>query len=257
MAFRKNNFEATPLTNVKQIETEEKPLLPKQKKETNTNKETKSRTRRNTNQRRTSRPVKKDDNKKTNNNQPAKKLKVIPLGGLGEIGKNLTVFETEDDIVIVDCGLKFPDEDMYGIDIVIPEFTYLIENRHKIRGLFITHGHEDHIGAIPYLLKQINIPIYGTKLTIGLLKRKLTEHGLDESAKLHIVKQGHIVKIKGFSVEFVTSNHSIPDSCALYIKSSCGTVFHTGDFKVDYTPVDNQQIDLQSCLLYTSSQIIG
>ncbi|EDS73147.1 ribonuclease J [Anaerofustis stercorihominis] len=245
MAFRKNNFEATPLTNVKQIETEEKPLLPKQKKETNTNKETKSRTRRNTNQRRTSRPVKKDDNKKTNNNQPAKKLKVIPLGGLGEIGKNLTVFETEDDIVIVDCGLKFPDEDMYGIDIVIPEFTYLIENRHKIRGLFITHGHEDHIGAIPYLLKQINIPIYGTKLTIGLLKRKLTEHGLDESAKLHIVKQGHIVKIKGFSVEFVTSNHSIPDSCALYIKSNCGTVFHTGDFKVDYTPVDNQQIDLQ------------
>ena len=164
---------------------------------------------------------------------------------LGKSSKNLTVFETDDDIILVDCGLKFPDENMYGIDVVIPEFTYLIEKRNKIRGLFLTHGHEDHIGAIPYLLKQINIPIYGTKLTMGLLKRKLVEHKLDESAKLHIVKRGHTVHVKGFSVEFVTSNHSIPDSCALYITCSCGKVFHTGDFKVDYTPVDNQQINLQ------------
>ncbi len=241
MTFRKNNFEATPLSGVKRIENKEKKLLANSNR-TNEHKESRNKAQKNNGQHKSTKNQKKNENNQVNKNL---KLKVIPLGGLGEIGKNLTVFETDDDIILVDCGLKFPDENMYGIDVVIPEFTYLIEKRNKIRGLFLTHGHEDHIGAIPYLLKQINIPIYGTKLTMGLLKRKLVEHKLDESAKLHIVKRGHTVHVKGFSVEFVTSNHSIPDSCALYITCSCGKVFHTGDFKVDYTPVDNQQINLQ------------
>lgn len=241
MAFRKNNFEATPLSGVKRIESKEKKLLSSSSKYLE-HKDNKNKIQRNNIQRKATKNQKKAESNVSNTNG---KLKVIPLGGLGEIGKNLTVFETEEDIILVDCGLKFPDENMYGIDIVIPEFTYLIEKRNKIRGLFLTHGHEDHIGAIPYLLKQINIPIYGTKLTMGLLKNKLVEHKLDESTKLHIVKRGHTVHVKGFSVEFVTSNHSIPDSCALYITSPYGKVFHTGDFKVDYTPVDNQQINLQ------------
>ncbi|MGO5359444.1 ribonuclease J [Anaerofustis sp. LCP19S3_F7] len=241
MAFRKNNFEATPLSGVKRIESKEKKLLSSSSKYLE-HKDNKNKIQRNNIQRKATKNQKKAESNVSNING---KLKVIPLGGLGEIGKNLTVFETEEDIILVDCGLKFPDENMYGIDIVIPEFTYLIEKRNKIRGLFLTHGHEDHIGAIPYLLKQINIPIYGTKLTMGLLKNKLVEHKLDESTKLHIVKRGHTVHVKGFSVEFVTSNHSIPDSCALYITSPYGKVFHTGDFKVDYTPVDNQQINLQ------------
>ncbi|WP_290776288.1 ribonuclease J [Anaerofustis sp.] len=244
MSFRNNNFEATPLSGVKQTQAEET-RLSEGAEEVMPSKESRLKPRRNQTQKRSAKNTKKGDTNKKNAIQRNEKLKVIPLGGLGEIGKNMTVFETEDDIIIVDCGLKFPDENMYGIDIVIPEFTYLIENRNKIRGLFLTHGHEDHIGAIPYLLKQINIPIYGTKLTMGLLKRKLVEHKLDESAKLHIVRKGSTVKVKGFSVEFVTSNHSIPDSCALYISCAGGKVFHTGDFKVDYTPVDNQQIDLQ------------
>ncbi|WP_329379955.1 ribonuclease J [Anaerofustis butyriciformans] len=241
MAFRKNNFEATPLSGAKRIESKEKKLLSSSSKYLE-HKDNKNKIQRNNIQRKATKNQKKAESNVSNING---KLKVIPLGGLGEIGKNLTVFETEEDIILVDCGLKFPDENMYGIDIVIPEFTYLIEKRNKIRGLFLTHGHEDHIGAIPYLLKQINIPIYGTKLTMGLLKNKLVEHKLDESTKLHIVKRGHTVHVKGFSVEFVTSNHSIPDSCALYITSPYGKVFHTGDFKVDYTPVDNQQINLQ------------
>lgn len=244
MSFRNNNFEATPLSGVKQTQAEET-RLSEGAEEVMPSKESRLKPRRNQTQKRSAKNTKKGDTNKKNTVQRTEKLKVIPLGGLGEIGKNMTVFETEDDIIIVDCGLKFPDENMYGIDIVIPEFTYLIENRNKIRGLFLTHGHEDHIGAIPYLLKQINIPIYGTKLTMGLLKRKLVEHKLDESAKLHIVRTGSTVKVKGFSVEFVTSNHSIPDSCALYISCAGGKVFHTGDFKVDYTPVDNQQINLQ------------
>lgn len=241
MAFRKNSFEATPLSGAKRIESKEKKLLSSSSKYLE-HKDNKNKIQRNNIQRKATKNQKKAESNVSNING---KLKVIPLGGLGEIGKNLTVFETEEDIILVDCGLKFPDENMYGIDIVIPEFTYLIEKRNKIRGLFLTHGHEDHIGAIPYLLKQINIPIYGTKLTMGLLKNKLVEHKLDESTKLHIVKRGHTVHVKGFSVEFVTSNHSIPDSCALYITSPYGKVFHTGDFKVDYTPVDNQQINLQ------------
>lgn len=172
------------------------------------------------------------------------KLKVIPLGGLNEIGKNMTVFEYNDEIIIVDCGLSFPDEDMLGIDVVIPDFTYLQKNKKKIKGIFITHGHEDHIGAIPYFLKQFEAPIYGYKLTLGLVKLKLEEHGLMDRTKLNIVQPRDVIKTNHFSVEFIRVSHSIPDASALYIKSPCATVFHTGDFKIDYNPIDGQMIDL-------------
>ncbi len=172
-------------------------------------------------------------------------FRVIPLGGLGEIGKNFTVFECEDDIIIVDCGIKFPDEDMYGIDFVIPDFSYLDDKKDRIRGLFLTHGHEDHIGAISYFIKRFgSIPIYGTKLTIGLLGNKLVEHNLDKKANLNVVHYRSTITVKGFTVEFVVTNHSIPDSAALFIKCKGGNIFHTGDFKIDLTPVDNQKIDL-------------
>ena len=173
------------------------------------------------------------------------KLKIIPLGGIEEIGKNITVFEYEDEIVIVDCGIAFPEEDMLGIDLVIPDFTYLVNNQKKIKGLVITHGHEDHIGSIAYLLKQINVPIYATKLTIGLIKNKLEEHRLLNIAQLNIVSQGDVVDLgKYFKVEFIRSCHSIPDSVALAIHTPAGVVVHTGDFKIDYTPIDDQKIDL-------------
>jgi len=171
-------------------------------------------------------------------------LKIIPLGGIEEIGKNITVFEYGNDIVLVDCGVAFPEEDMLGIDLVIPDFTYLERNKEKIRGLVITHGHEDHIGSIAYLLKQMNIPIYATKLTIGLISNKLEEHKLLKSAKLHVVKQGQTVVLGKIRVEFIRSCHSIPDSVALAIHTPVGTVVHTGDFKIDYTPIDDQKIDL-------------
>ncbi len=172
-------------------------------------------------------------------------FRVIPLGGLGEIGKNFTVIECENDIIIIDCGIKFPDGDMYGVDFVIPDFSYLADKITRVRGLFLTHGHEDHIGAIPFFLKRFgDIPIYGTKLTIGLLGNKLTEHRLENSCTLNVVNYGSVVKVEGFQVEFVGTNHSIPDSCALYIKCKGGTIFHTGDFKIDLTPVDNQRINL-------------
>jgi len=170
-------------------------------------------------------------------------LKIIPLGGLLEVGKNITVFEYENDIVIVDCGLAFPEDDMLGIDLVIPDITYLERNKNKIRGLVITHGHEDHIGAIPYLLKQINIPIYATRLTAGLISNKLEEHKLLRSTKLHVVKQGGSIKLGKIKVEFIRSSHSIPDSVALAIQTPVGTVIHTGDFKIDYTPIDGQRMD--------------
>lgn len=170
---------------------------------------------------------------------------VIPLGGMEEIGKNCTVIECGDDMILIDCGLKFPDSEQYGIDLVIPDFTYLEENEQMLRGLFLTHGHEDHIGSIPYLLRKFpELPIYGTKLTIGLLQNKLVEHGLDKTAKLNIVSYHETVEVSGFSVEFVVTNHSIADSAALYVKCPGGSVFHTGDFKIDLTPVDNQRIDL-------------
>lgn len=172
------------------------------------------------------------------------KLRVISLGGLGEIGKNLTVLEYANDIIIVDCGLGFPDEDMLGIDLVIPDVTYLEENRDKIRGLFLTHGHEDHIGAIPYVLRQINPPIYGTRLTLGILKNKLSEHTLPSKPDLRCVEAGDTVKLGALSVEFIHVNHSIADACALAIGTPVGTVIHSGDLKIDVTPIDGEMIDL-------------
>ncbi len=172
------------------------------------------------------------------------KLKLIPLGGLHEIGKNMTVLEYRDNIIIVDCGMTFPEDEMLGIDVVIPDITYLINNKEKIKGLVLTHGHEDHIGAIPYALKQVNFPIYGTPLTMGLLENKLKEHRLP-NVDLNVVHQGDTIKLGKFEVEFIRVNHSIPDACALAIKSPIGTVFFTGDFKVDFTPISGEPIDLQ------------
>lgn len=172
------------------------------------------------------------------------KLKIIPLGGLHEIGKNITVFEYENEMIVVDCGLSFPEDEMLGVDLVIPDITYLERNVDKIKGLVITHGHEDHIGAVPYLLKKINVPIYATKLTVGLIKNKLEEHKLLRSTKLHEVNQGQTIKLgKNFKVEFIRSSHSIPDSVMLAITTPAGTVLHTGDFKVDYTPIDGKLMD--------------
>ncbi len=168
-------------------------------------------------------------------------LKIIPLGGLHEIGKNITVFEYENEMIVVDCGLSFPDDDMLGIDLVIPDVTYLEKNVDKIKGLVITHGHEDHIGAVPYLLKKINIPIYATKLTAGLIRNKLEEHKILRSTEMHEVIQGQTISLgKNFKIEFIRSSHSIPDSVMLAIKTPAGTVLHTGDFKVDYTPIDGK-----------------
>ncbi len=170
-------------------------------------------------------------------------LKIIPLGGLHEIGKNITVFEYAEEMIIVDCGLAFPEDDMLGVDLVIPDVTYLERNKEKIKGLVVTHGHEDHIGAIPYLLKQLNIPIYATKLTAGLIRNKLEEHKLLRSTKLTEVRQGQTITLGKMKVEFIRSSHSIPDSVVLAIKTPAGTVIHTGDFKVDYTPIDGQTMD--------------
>ena len=172
------------------------------------------------------------------------KLKIIPLGGLHEVGKNITVFEYEDEIIIVDCGLSFPEDDMLGVDLVIPDVTYLQRNVDKIKGLIITHGHEDHIGSVPYLLKQINIPVYAPKLAMGLIRNKLEEHKILRSSTLVEVTQGQKVKFgKYFEVEFIRSTHSIPDSVMLAITTPAGTVLHTGDFKVDYTPIDGKLMD--------------
>ena len=170
-------------------------------------------------------------------------LKIIPLGGLLEIGKNITVFEYGNDIILVDCGLAFPEDDMLGIDLVIPDLSYLEKNKEKIRGLVITHGHEDHIGSIPYLLKQINVPIYGTKLTIGLIEHKLEEHKLLRSTKLKVVNSGQTISLGSMKVEFIRTTHSIPDACSLAIHTPVGTVVHTGDFKIDYTPIDGEMVD--------------
>ena len=171
-------------------------------------------------------------------------IKIIPLGGLLEVGKNITVFEYENEIILVDCGLAFPEEDMLGVDLVIPDVTYLEKNKEKIKGLVITHGHEDHIGAIPYLLKQINVPIYATKLTAGLIKNKLEEHKLVKSTKLKIVNQGDKINLGKMKVEFIRSCHSIPDAVALAIHTPAGIIVHTGDFKMDYTPIDNERMDI-------------
>ena len=170
-------------------------------------------------------------------------LKIIPLGGLLEIGKNMTVFEYENEIVIVDCGLAFPTEDMLGVDLVVADTTYLERNKEKIRGLVITHGHEDHIGGIPYLLRQVNIPIYATRFTLGLLRNKLDEHRLLKSTKMHEVSQGEAVNFGKIKVEFIRTSHSIPDAVGFAIYTPIGTVVHTGDFKIDYTPIDGQKIN--------------
>ncbi len=185
------------------------------------------------------------NNKLQNNKKISKKpIKIIPLGGLGEIGKNITLYEYDGDMFLVDCGMSFPDEDMPGIDIVIPDFTYVLENKDKIKGLVVTHGHEDHIGAIPYLLRHFNVPIYATRLTIGLIEGKLKEHKLFESANLNVVKAGSVVNLGKFTVEFIHVNHSIPDAAAFAIKCAGGTVVHTGDFKIDTTPIDDKVIDI-------------
>ena len=172
------------------------------------------------------------------------KLKIIPLGGLEQIGMNITAFEYEDSIIVVDCGLSFPEDDMLGIDLVIPDITYLKENIDKVKGFFITHGHEDHIGAIPYVLKEINVPIYATKLTIGIIDRKLEEHGMLKTVKRKVVNYGQHISHGCVRVEFIKTNHSIQDAAALAIYSPAGIVVHTGDFKVDYTPVFGDAIDL-------------
>ena len=174
----------------------------------------------------------------------AEKLKIIPLGGLNEIGKNMTAYEYGGEIIVVDCGMAFPGDDMYGIDLIIPDVSYLIKNRARIRGLFITHGHEDHVGAIPYVLKQLNMPIYCTRFTAGLIKLKLEEHGLVKSTKLITVEPGKSVRAGKFTVEFIHVNHSIADSVAFAIHTHMGTIVHTGDFKIDSTPIDGEVIDL-------------
>lgn len=173
-----------------------------------------------------------------------KPIKVSFLGGLNEVGKNMTLFEYGDDMFLVDCGLAFPDQDMLGVDLVIPDFTYVERNADKIKGVVITHGHEDHIGGLPYLLKTLNVPVYGTKLTIGLIQGKLREHGLLNSATLNVINPGDVITLGGFSVEAVHVNHSIPDALALAIRCGGGTIVHTGDFKIDTTPIDGGMMDL-------------
>lgn len=175
---------------------------------------------------------------------PKKPLLITPLGGLNEIGKNITLVEYDNDAFLIDCGMAFPDEDMLGVDIVLPDFTHILEIQDKIRGIVLTHGHEDHIGGLPYLLKQVNLPIYGARLTLALVEAKLKEHGLANKAQLHIVEAGKSVKLGCMSVEFINVNHSIPDAMALCIKTPLGNVIHTGDFKIDCTPIQGEMIDL-------------
>ena len=173
-----------------------------------------------------------------------KPIKIIPLGGLGEIGKNITLYEYDGDMFLIDCGMSFPDEEMPGIDIVIPDFSFVLENKDKIKGLLVTHGHEDHIGAIPYLLKDFNLPIYATRLTIGLIEGKLKEHKLLADAKLNTVKPGDKINLGKFTVEAIHVNHSIPDAVSFAVTCPQGTVIHTGDFKIDTTPIDDKVIDI-------------
>ena len=182
--------------------------------------------------------------RKPKKQKPTGKIRVIPLGGLGEIGKNMTVIEYENDMIVVDCGLGFPDEDMPGIDLVIPDISYLEANKEKLRGVLLTHGHEDHIGAIPYLLRSINPPIYGTPLTLGIIKNKLEEHVLPWRPSLCPVNAGDRVKLGEIEVEFIHVNHSIADACALAIRTPLGTLIHTGDFKLDTSPIDGEMMDI-------------
>ena len=182
--------------------------------------------------------------RKSKKAKPTGKIRIIPLGGLEEIGTNMTVIEYENDMIVVDCGLGFPDEDMPGIDLVIPDIAYLEANREKLRGVFLTHGHEDHIGAVPYLLRTVNTPIYGTPLTVGIIRNKLEEHVLPWEADLRTVKAGDRIKLGELEVEFIHVNHSIADACALAIRTPLGTLIHTGDFKLDTTPIDGEMMDV-------------
>ena len=182
---------------------------------------------------------------KKENNDTSPRLKIIPLGGQELIGMNITAFEYEDDIIVVDCGLAFPEEEMLGIDLVIPDITYLKENIEKVKAFVITHGHEDHIGALPYVLKEINVPIYATRLTMGIIEHRLQEHDLMDVTERRVMKFGEAFDCKHFRVEFIKTNHSIVDAASLAIHTPVGIVVHTGDFKVDYTPVFGDAIDLQ------------
>ncbi|PRR83461.1 ribonuclease J [Clostridium vincentii] len=172
-------------------------------------------------------------------------IKVVPLGGLGEIGKNITAIEYEDEIIVIDCGIAFPDEEMHGVDLVIPDITYLKNNAEKVKGIFLTHGHEDHIGSLPYILKQLNLPIYGTKLTLGLIENKLKEHYMLSDCELHNVNAGDVIELQNLKIEFIRVTHSIADSCAIAIHSPLGVILHTGDFKIDFTPIDGLVMDLE------------
>ncbi len=183
--------------------------------------------------------------RKKTNKESGSRLRIIPLGGLEQIGMNITAFEYEDSIVVVDCGLSFPDDDMLGIDLVIPDITYLKENSKKVKGFVITHGHEDHIGALPYVLKELNVPVYATRLSMGIIENKLKEHNLMRGTKRKVVKFGQSINLGKFRIEFIKTNHSIVDAAALAIHSPAGIVVHTGDFKVDYTPAFGDTIDLQ------------
>lgn len=184
------------------------------------------------------------------------KVKVIALGGLGEIGKNITAIEYDDEIIVIDCGLAFPDSEMYGIDLVIPDITYLLNNREKVKGFVLTHGHEDHIGGLPYVLQELNVPVYGTRLTLGLVKSKLEEHNMISDCTLIEVKPGEEVKTEHFKVEFIRTCHSIADACALAIQTPEGTIVHTGDFKIDYTPIDGEVINLHRFAKLGSQKVL-
>ena len=172
-------------------------------------------------------------------------VKIIPLGGLGSIGKNITVIEYDQEILVIDCGMGFPDEHMYGVDLVIPDITYLIQNKERVKGFFFTHGHEDHIGAVPYVLKQINVPLYGTSLTIGIINNKLEEHGLLKQTTCYCVEPGEVISLEKMKVEFIRNTHSIAGACCIAVHTPEGIIFHTGDFKVDFTPVDQKGMDLR------------
>ncbi|GMA59079.1 hypothetical protein GCM10025858_35820 [Alicyclobacillus sacchari] len=185
------------------------------------------------------------------------RLSIVPLGGVGEIGKNMTLYWYGNDMIIVDAGLKFPDEDMLGIDIVIPDITFLVENRDKIRGIFLTHGHEDHIGGLPYVLREINVPVYSTRLTLGLVEHKLREHGLNDSAKLVVIDGNSSIQIGDFSISAFYVNHSIPDTVGFAIETPEGIVIHTGDFKFDQTPVDGRQADVHKLAAWGAKGVLA
>lgn len=201
------------------------------------------------------------DEKQVKENRPAKsaknvKIRVVPLGGMNEVGKNMTAVEINDEIIVIDSGIKFPDDEMYGIDVIIPDITYLIKNKSKIKGILLTHGHEDHIGGLPYVLKEINVPVYGTRLTLGLVENKLKEHTSLKNVRLQVVKQGQKLKLGAFEVDFIRVSHSIPDAVALAINTPLGVIIHSGDFKIDYTPIDGQVMDLQAFAEYGKKGVL-